>query len=77
VARSGRCCEHAARDLRLCVPRVAHLRGVVSCAGTSAQSCLLRDGAERPGHALHAVVQALADLLPAAPDFAHLSQRAI
>ena len=71
-------CEHAARDLRLaCAGPLRDVRGVIKLAWDErAQVPAFQPALQALDGALRHVVDALADLLPAAPDFGRLSQRA-
>ncbi len=71
-------CEHAARDLRLaCAGALRDVRGIVKLAWDERAGAPSFQPALQALHrALQQVVQALADLLAAAPDFGRLSARA-
>lgn len=71
-------CEHAARDLRLaCAGPLRELRGVVKLAWDErASNPGFESALQSLDAALRRSVEALADLLPTAPDFGRLSQRA-
>jgi ATP-dependent DNA helicase DinG len=71
-------CEHAARDLRLaCAGALRDLRGVVKLAWDErATAPSFQPALDALDGALKRTVEALADLLPVAPDFVRLSQRA-
>jgi len=71
-------CEHAARDLRLaCAGQLRELRGVIKLTWDErANAPAFQPALSALGVALQRVVDALADLLVAAPDFVRLSARA-
>jgi ATP-dependent DNA helicase DinG len=71
-------CEHAARDLRLaCAGPLRDLRGVIKLAWEERASAPgFQPSLQALGAALQGVADALVDLIPAAPDFARLAQRA-
>jgi ATP-dependent DNA helicase DinG len=71
-------CEHAARDLRLaCAGPLRDVRGMVKLAWQERASVpAFQPALQALDAALQRVVDALVDLLPAAPDFGRLSQRA-
>jgi ATP-dependent DNA helicase DinG len=71
-------CEHAARDLRLaCAGPLRELRGIVKLAWEErASNPGFESALQSLDTALRRAVEALAELLPTAPDFGRLSQRA-
>jgi ATP-dependent DNA helicase DinG len=71
-------CEHAARDVRLtCAGPLRDVRGVVKLAWDERSSApTFQPALQALSAALQRVIEALADLLPAAPDFGRLSLRA-